>query len=375
MSSSAHPSLVRRVRSVARRVVSELQTHRDRLQRAKRRPCVLIFPGGPRKSSSSYLRAWILGDELERQGWRAVVVPEVLSLGQRRRILRLEKPDVILLQQTRHLLNRPSLYAPIPCVIDVDDGDHMDPRHVDRIAQWVREAAAVVGGSRFVRDWMAQHCAGPARVIWTCTPRSPSLPKIPPVAREPIVAWAHDTPLHYPHEAELMQKVFVAVAQRTRAIFWLFGTNEAEASEWFAPIRRAGGTCVAVSRVPYEQYMDKVAEAAVGLQPVCLEADFCKGKSFGKVLAYLAGQVANVASNNVDHPLFFRNGENGYLVDNTVEDWAKAIVRLLDDREHRAQVAEAGYRDFNRRFTYDVFGRMMSDVLNAAMRSQRRLSA
>src|SRR5688500_19490682 len=94
VSSSAHPSLVRRVRGVARRVVSELQTHRDRLQRAKRRPCVLIFPGGPRKSSSSYMRAWILGDELERQGWRAVVVPEVLSLGQRQRILRLEKPDV-----------------------------------------------------------------------------------------------------------------------------------------------------------------------------------------------------------------------------------------------------------------------------------------
>jgi len=363
---------MRRARMTARRILSELQTHRDRLGRAKRRPAVVIFPGGPRRSSSSYLRAWILGDELERQGWRALVVPEVLSLAQRRRIVRLEQPDVILLQQTRHPLNQPSLYAPIPCVIDADDGDHMDPRHSERIARWVGEAAAVVGGSRFVANWMAQHCKGPARVIWTCTPRAATASKTPPAEREPIVAWAHDTPLGYPHEAELMQKVFIGVAQRTRAIFWLFGTQEEEASGWFAPIRAAGGTCVAVPRVPYEQYLEKVAEAAVGLQPVCLESEFCRGKSFGKVLAYLNGQVANVASNNVDHPLFFRHGENGYLVENTVEDWVDAIVKLLEDRQHRQDVALAGYRDFEQRFGYEVFGRLMIDVFKLVMRPAAR---
>lgn len=368
--SSDHPSFVRRARSMARRVLSEIQTHHDRFGRAHGRPSVVIFPGSARRSSSSYLRAWRLGDELERQGWRALVVPEVLSLAQRRRFLRLEKPDVILLQQTRHPLNRPALYAPIPCVIDADDGDHMDPRHTERIAQWVGEAAAVVGGSRFVANWMAQHCRGPARVVWTCTPRSASAPALAPAAREPIVAWAHDTPLGYPHEATLMQNVFIAVARRTPAIFWLFGTTEDEAREWFAPIRAAGGTCTAIPRMPYEQYLDKVAEAAVGLQPVCLEAEFCRGKSFGKVLAYLNGQVANVASNNVDHPLFFRHGENGYIVENTVEAWTAAITKLLEDPQHREQVALAGYRDFERRFTYDVFGRLMSEVLTLAMQSR-----
>jgi hypothetical protein len=358
---------VRRARSTARQVLSELQTHGARLKRPKRRPCVVIFPGGPRRSSSSYLRAWILGDELERQGWRAIVVPEVLTLAQRRRILWLEKPNVIYLQQTRHPLNRPSLYAPIPCVIDADDGDHMDPRHSDRIAQWIGEAAAVVGGSRFVTNWMAQHCKGPARVIWTCTPHSGSQLKTRPADREPIVAWAHDTPLGYPHEADLMQKVFIGIAQRTRAILWLFGTTEDEAREWFAPVRAAGGTCVAVPRMPYEQYLDKVAEAAVGLQPVCLESDFCRGKSFGKVLAYLNGRVANVVSNNVDHPLFFRNAENGYLVDNVVEDWVGPIVKLLEDKQHREEVAFAGHRDFERRFTYARFGERMISVFKLAM--------
>lgn len=371
--SSANPSIVRRARSTARRALSEVQTHFARLGRARRRPSVVIFPGGPRKSSSSYLRAWILGDELERQGWRAIVVPDVLSFAQRQRILRLEKPDVILLQQTRHPLNRPSLYAPIPCVIDADDGDHLDPRHSARIAHWVSEAAAVVGGSRLVANWMAQRCDGPARVIWTCTPRSISQrPIVAPAQREPIVAWAHDTPLAYPHEAELMQKVFATVAQRTRAIFWLFGSTEEKAREWFAPIRAAGSECVAIARMPYEEYLEKVAEAAVGLQPVCLEHEFSRGKSFGKVLAYLNGQVANVASNNVDHPLFFRHGENGYIVENTVEHWAAAITKLLEDKQHREHVAVAGFRDFEQRFTYDVFGRLMGEVLTLAMQARAR---
>jgi len=373
--SSARPSLVKQARSLARRMLSELQTHGARLKQLRRRPAVVIFPGGARRSSSSYLRAWILGDELERLGWRAVVVPDVLSLAQRKRILRLERPDVILLQQTRHPLNRPSLYAPYPCVIDVDDGDHMDPRHSSRIAQWASEAAAVVGGSRFVANWLGQHCKGPARVIWTCSPRSSRAPKTAPVDREPIVAWAHDTPLGYQHEADLMQQVFIGVARRTRAIFWLFGTMEAEARDWFAPIRAAGGTCVAVERVPYEQYLDKVAEAAVGLQPVCIESEFCRGKSFGKVLAYLTGQVAVVASNNVDHPLFFRNGENGYVVENAADEWVDAIVKLLDDREHREQVALAGQRDFDRRFAYDVFGRRMIEVFKLAIAANPHTTA
>jgi hypothetical protein len=361
--SQSQRSVVRRLRSAARRALSEVQTHVSRLKQPNRRPRVVIFPGGPRTSSSSYLRAWLLGPKLEEMGWRAIVVPQVLSLAQRKRIIALEKPEVILLQQTRHPHNRPSLYAPIPCVLDADDGDCMDERHSARIALWASEAAAVVGGNRFVADWLFQHNKRSSHVIWTGTPRLPTTPSIKPAARPPIVAWAHDTPFGYPEEATLMQAAFAEVAKRTRAIFWVFGSTETQAAEWFKPIRAAGGVCEAIERMSYERYLEKVAQAAVGLQPVCPESLFCRGKSFGKILAYLTGQVAVVASNNVDHPVFFRHAENGMLVENTATEWADAIVKLIEDAPFRERVALTGQHDFESRLTMDVFAQRMSDVL------------
>lgn len=354
--------MFKQARSAARKLYFEIQTHRSRWQQASKRPCVVIFPSAQPWASASNLRAWLVAPELRKLGWRTVIVPEALSLSQRRRILRLERPDIVLLQQTRHLLNDPALYAPYPCVLDADDADCLDPRHRDRIANCARNAAAVVGGSRFVAHALGEHHPFKPHVIWTCTPPSTVLPQQRPFAREPIVAWAHETPLAYPVEADLMQKVFISVAQRTRAIFWLFGVDEAKAREWFAPIRAAGGTCEAVPRMPYEQYLERVAEAAIGLQPVCLDNEFSQGKSFGKVLAYLAGQVAVIASNNVDHPLFFRDGHNGRLVDNRAEEWSNAIVPLLEDRELRERTALAGWQDFQQRLTTDVFAKLMVGV-------------
>jgi hypothetical protein len=61
---------------------------------------------------------------------------------------------------------------------------------------------------------------------------------------------------------------------------------------------------------------------AVGLHPVCTNHAFSLGKSFGKLLAYLAADVAIVTSNAVDHPLFFTDGVNGTLVGDDLEAWA-----------------------------------------------------
>ncbi len=352
-------------RDFARRVYHELKLHNVRRRQPKRRPSVVIFPSRDAWLSSSNLRAWLVEPELQRLGWRTVIVPQALNLSQRRRVLHLEKPDVILLQQTQHPLNRPAFYRPYPCVLDADDADYLDPRYQALIAQCAKDAGAVVGGSRLTAQLLGQHNARPAHVLWTCTPRPSGAPKIVPRDREPIVGWAHDTPLEYPHEAQLMQQVMMEVCRRTRCTFWLFGTKEEAAGEYFAPIRALGGKCVAIERMPYEAYLAKVAETAVGLQPIAVQNDFSRGKSFGKILAYLAGQVAVVASDAVDHPLFFTQGKNGYLVGDVVQEWADAIVPLLDQPDLRQRVAIAGWNDFHETFTTDIFARRMDQILRS----------
>ena len=133
-----------------------------------------------------------------------------------------------------------------------------------------------------------------------------------------------------------------------------------------AVIRRAGGNCVAVAPLPYEAYLAKVAEAAVGLQPTSMYNEFSRGKSFGKLLAYLSGQVAIVASDAVDHPCFFRHGQSAFLAAEVEEDWVNAIVQLLEDPGLRGRFALAAWADFHNRLTTNVFARLIDPILRAA---------
>lgn len=361
------------VRKVLRSWYFSAKFERDRYRHSHRRPCVVIFPSDDPWSASSNLRAWLVAPELERLGWRALVVPAALSLKQRRRILRVERPDVVFIQQMRHPLNQPALYSPYPCVLDDDGADYLDPRHHELIVRCARDAAAVVGGSRFVAECLGRHNSN-LHVVWTCTPRTLGEPSEPPEERDLIVTWAHATPFAgYPHEARLIQAVMIEVCRRIPCTFWLFGTAEEEAREWFEPIRAVGGRCVAHPTMSYEAYLSKVAEAAVGLQPVASDNEFSRGKSFGKLLAYLAGQVAVVASDAVDHPLFFQHGRNGYLAAESVDSWALAITTLLSNKQHRCDVARAGWQDFQMRLTMDVFAVRLDRILRTAMAQPARV--
>jgi hypothetical protein len=353
------------LRKFLRQVHFELRLHLKRLKTPRRRPCVVVFPSNQPWDAASNLRAWLIGPELERLGWRVILVPEALSLSQRHRILRLEKPDVVLLQQTRHPLNQPHLYPSLPCVLDADDADYLDSRHHERIGRCAEAAAAVIGGSRFVAKCLGRHNEV-SHMLWTCTPKPLHPPVTSPNDRSLIVAWAHASPLAYPHEAEFIQQIMVDVCQRTRCTFWLFGTTEPQARTYFMPLREAGGTCVAIPPMSYETYLAKVAEAAVGLQPVSELNEFSQGKSFGKLLAYLAGQVAVVASDAVDHPLFFRPWENGVVLPNDAQAWSDSIVTLLENPVLRSRLALAGWRDFHGHLTSDVFARLLDPILHAA---------
>jgi glycosyltransferase involved in cell wall biosynthesis len=348
-------------RRLARRMWHSVQMYGHRVAMPKVRPCVVIFPSDQPWSSSSNLRAWLVAPELRKLGWRAVIVPQPLSLSQRLRILRLERPDVILLQQTRHALNDPELYRPYPCVLDIDDADFLDPRYQSSVISRVRAATTIVAGSRFVAENLGKYNPS-THVIWTCTPEPAGPPETPPDMRAPVVAWAHAEPLRYPHEADLIRRVMTEVVRRTQCTFWLFGSREDDAREWLEPLRRSGGTCEAIPLLSYPNYLARVSRAAVGLQPVCTENEFSRGRSFGKLLAYLSGQVAVVASNNVDHPHFFRNGENGFLA-NDDHEWISSIHNLMENPVLRRDVAIGGWNDFQVRLTTRKFAALLDGIL------------
>lgn len=326
---------------------------------------MVIFPSNQPWDPASNLRVWLAEPFLQQLGWRTVVVPEPLTLEQRQRVVAAEDPDVIFMQQTRHALNDPSLFPTYPCVLDADDADFLDSRFADEIARRAAASVAVVGGSRFVAETLGRF-APRHFVNWTGTPTQAVGGQQPNGQRRPVIAWAHATPLQYPHEAEFIQKVLIEVGRRTSCEFWLFGTTPAEAAAWLQPISEAGVNCKAIPPLPYSEYLNVVEQTAIGLQPIAPDNPFAQGKSFGKVLAYLAGSVAVIASRSADHADIFTDGVNGMLPEHSVHDWADRIASLLRNPASRERMANAGRESYLQNLTSEIYARRLDRILRQA---------
>ena len=171
MNKSATSALLSRVRSKLGQVVREAKAHVDRLRQPRDRPRAILFASQADSGGSGYLRAHAVGMALRERGWRTVMPNARLSLSQRRRLVALEKPDVILLQQARHPLNRPRYYPGVPTVFDLDDADILDPRNTDDVIECVSQSKAAIAGSRYVADLLRPHNPN-VSVVWTCVDRT-----------------------------------------------------------------------------------------------------------------------------------------------------------------------------------------------------------
>jgi hypothetical protein len=95
-----------------------------------------------------------------------------------------------------------------------------------------------------------------------------------------------------------------------------------------------------------------------------MENVFSRGKSFGKVLAYLLAGVAVLATNELEHGEFFKDGDNGFLLEPDAQSWANRCEALLRDRDVLACVARNGQKSLLERLTDDCFAQRLSVFLN-----------
>ncbi|QYZ70539.1 glycosyltransferase family protein [Neotabrizicola shimadae] len=309
-------------------------------------PRIAFFPSSSREGAS-LLRAWNMAGALRPLGWRTLVVPMQLEEVQRRRLMRVFAPDLILFQQCRHPLNDANHAMGLPFVLDCDDADFLDPAIAPRLEATARGAMGVVCGSRFIRDWAAGLNAR-AEVIWTGTPVSP----VPPPdqrTRGAVVAWAQASPAGYPMELAFVQELTRRLwARGLRFRLRLYGVGTAEE----AAIRAGFGPGADLELMPlmgYDAFLASLRDVAVGLSPIIAASPFSRGKSFGKILGYLDAGVPVIASDEADHALFF-TPESG-VVSNDPAVWEAAVARLLGDGDARAAMAGAARAEMERRLS------------------------
>jgi len=327
---------------------------------------VVLMPGETQADGASNLRVYRIADELKRLGWNAYVCPRHLRLRQRLRVIGVVRPNVILMQMARHPLNRPRFYSDIPVVFDIDDADYLEDRHRANIVEAVERSAAIIAGSRAIAGFCRKY-NDDVEVVWTGTPVFPS-PSRPQSRRKHIISWAALLPSHCAKEAEFLLRVLELLLERTAEFqFLLYCDDGTGAYRAFADRFRAIGVDVMTRpRLEYAEFVRSLEDVAVGLAPLVDLEGFSGGKSFGKVLAYMAAGVPIVTHPVVDHPLFFRSGENGYMA-TTPKEWAAVIAQLLDSPEERQRLAERARAELEDRLSTAEAARRVDKILRRAL--------
>lgn len=334
---------------------------------------ILFFPWGDRKRWGSVnLRVFEIARVLQKKGYECAVVPFELSLLQRRKIISVFRPDVIVIQKCGHPLNRAYLYSDfeIPIIFDIDDADYVRPQYTDVVRELCEQSAAVVAGSRAVANWCRQYNEN-VHVVWTGTPSAE--PGFSPQAeRRPVLAWAVSNPIEMPEEADFVLTIFKEVKRLYPAVILrVYGVPTGnEGSKFVERLRSICTYSEIFTFMPYADYLKSLQEVAVGLHPLVNIGGFAGGKSFGKVLAYIISGVPVVTTPTVDHPLFFSQNKTGVMVKSEGE-WIEAILKLLQQPDARQEMALSAREAFNARLTTEKAADLMASILKDVVRTAR----
>lgn len=339
-------------------------------------PSVVIFASMDAWEGSSRLRAFAMAPALRALGWRVVLVTKHLEVSQRLRILRRERPDVLLFQKGRLPTHYPHFYvdalrAGTRVVFDLDDADYVHPVGSVQCAALAQAASLVTAGSHNVAAWCRQHCPN-THVLWTGTPDEGLAQPARPSQRGPVVTWAQMNPMKYKHEAAIVLSALDRIAQRTVFTLRLYGVEDAqEAQDFFARLRERGVQVQTMPFMPYDAFIESLRDCAAGLHVLASTSKFAEGKSFGKVLAYLSAGVPTIASNLHENPHFFRHKENGLLC-NTADELGDACLLLLTSPALRDELSLQAWKDFQASLTIKATGARLDCLMRAMLREPPR---
>ncbi len=313
------------------------------------------------QEGAALLRIYTIATALRSLGWGVLVLPSWMRLAERRRALAVFAPDIVVMQGVRHALNRPVLYRPWRVVLDMDDADF----HLDHLAAPVRrvmgQVVSVITGSKYVADWCLGAGAPAAHVVWTGTEVSKA-PRPPASARGPVIAWAQTRPMTYGDEARFVADVMRRLAARRPGVtLRLYDRCPGDDPTFLSQFEAPGLTVTWKDKMAYADYLASFDDVALGLAPLCMEAPFTRGKSFGKVLAYLDRKVPVIGSDAGEHGRFF-TPDTG-VISNDPETWVRAMDHLLGHAEMRQTMADAAFEAFQRRLSIEAAARATDRIL------------
>ena len=179
-----------------------------------------------------------------------------------------------------------------------------------------------------------------------------------------MIAWGQTRPMTYKREAVFVADVMRRLAKRHPGVTLRLYDRRPEDDPGFADTFQAPGLQVEWCKTSsISDYLASFDDVAIGLAPLATEAPFSRGKSFGKVLAYLDRAVPVVGSDACEHGRFF-TPKTGVL-SNDATHWVDALDRLLRDAAARQSMANAAFKAFQDRLSVAAAASGTDKVLQA----------
>lgn len=343
----------------------EIFLHYQRLVLPNRPKRIVMFPCSNIFLASSRERVYNLGKYLRQLGWRLIIVPPQLELSQRRRILFLEKPDILLIQKGRHPLNYPQLYQASHIVFDLDDADFLDPAQTQQVIDCCRDSELIICGSQFVADYCRQYNSN-IEIVWSGMDLE--FRNYPPSSqRQPIVAWGTSDAIGYDREREFLVKIMIELRKKTDFEFWIYGvTNFQSIAKDVEHLKQNHIPTKLFPLLSLNQYHDSLERVAVGLHAVQDSNSYSLGKSFGKINSYMQCGVPILVQNRLDYPNFFKDGHNGMLAD-SIQEWVDKAYQLLVDPQLRDNITHQARLDFENRLSSRAIAHRIDRILTSVI--------
>ena len=342
-------------------IVREALLYLEILRSRKANKSIVMFPWQSELgSSSSRERVYRIAEHLKSQGWRVIIVPHQLNLTQRQRILRIENPDILLVQTVRHPLNRPALYQAKNIVFDIDDADFENPEARQDVIDCCTGSSMVTCGSKYIRDFCQKYNKN-TFVVWTGM-ENQSAKYSPASTRSNIVAWGTSNSLAYSQEREFVGRVAKILSSHVKFELWVYGANNhPDLQEFKSQMEDIGVKCKLIPSMSFIEYHKSLESCAVGLHPISLENSFSKGKSFGKLNSYIQRGVPIVTQRALDYPDFFIDNHSAMLA-KSEEEWAEKIEALLENPALRDQLAANAFASFLKELDTPVVAKKLNDI-------------
>ena len=340
------------------------------LRSKKASKTIVMFPWqSERGSSSSRERVYRIADHLKSQGWRVIIVPHQLNLTQRRRILDIENPDILLIQTVRHPLNRPALYQAKNIVFDIDDADFENPEVRQGVIDCCTGSSMVICGSKYIRDFCQQYNKK-TFVVWTGM-ENQHAKYSPASTRSNIVAWGTSDSLAYSQERAFVGRIARILGEHVKFELWVYGAkNHPDLQEFNSQMENMGIKCKLIPPMSFIEYHKSLESCAVGLHPIALGNSFSKGKSFGKLNSYIQRGVPIVTQRALDYPDFFIDNQSAMLAE-TEEEWAGKIKILLENPILRDHLAANALSSFQKELDTPVVAKKLTDIFEKILLSNQ----